>query len=103
MAEVDPVELAVEFSQIFAQGEVPQRAVVEALVARLELTAAGQRGDDYSHHRKYPETDGSVERHDLLSYPGFLHGPRASTTQPSSPRIKGRTTRSPSRSGCPTN
>ena len=50
MAEVDAVELAVEFGQIFPQREVPERPVVEPLIARLELAAGGQDEDNRGQH-----------------------------------------------------
>ena len=63
VAEVDAVELAVELGQIFAQREVPQRPVVEPLVARLELIAGGERkGEQREQH--HPGTERTpLDRH----------------------------------------
>ena len=54
VSEIHPIELAVEFSQILAQREVPQRAIVEPLVARLKVAAGGQREG-----RRRKQQDGS--------------------------------------------
>jgi hypothetical protein len=62
MPEINAVELNIKLLQIFSQGEVPERSIVEALIPLLELSTAERRESDQG------------DRHEPSHWYGVLHG-----------------------------